>query len=126
MKPVVEDLKEIAPCGMSINYSIDTKTDFVTYTDINNRGQYKLCEACERCSWRGICKPTECNYMAIIQEALGKAVNPLDVITQIYEQAAAGYESEVIHHGDGTIQMKVTKQPYTGVAREEGADHERD
>lgn len=115
MKPVVKDLKEIAPCGMSIHYSVDTKTDFVTYTDIDNRGKYKMSAACEKCSWKGICKPTECNYMAIIQEALGRVVKPLDVITQIYEQAAAGYESEVIHYGDGTMQMKVTKQPYTGV-----------
>ena len=39
-------------------------------------------------------------------------MNPLDVITQIYEQAAAGYESEIITEGDGKTVMRVTKQPH--------------
>ena len=50
--------------------------------------------------------------MAIIQEYLGRAVNPLDVITQIYEQAAAGYETETIHGPDGVISVRVKKEPY--------------
>lgn len=107
-----EDLKEIAPCGMPIHYTVDTETDFVTYTDINGRGEHRLCEACKGCSWKAICKPTACNYMEIIWEHLGRAVNPLDVITQIYEQAAAGHESEIITEGDGKTVMRVTKQPY--------------
>lgn len=123
MKPLVEDLKKIAPCGMDIHYTVDKQTDFVTYTDINGRGRHKLCKACEKCYWKCICKPTECNYMEIIQESLGKAVDPLDVITQIYEQAAAGYESEIVQCGDGTVQMKVTKQPYTGIAFREGGSY---
>lgn len=111
-REMVEDLKEISPCGMTIHYTVDTETDFVTYTDINDRGEHRLCDACERCSWKAICKPTACNYMEIIQEHLGRAVNPLDVITQIYEQAAAGYESEIITGGDGKTILRVKKQPY--------------
>lgn len=126
VNPLIEDQKEIAPCGMNIRYTLDKATDFVTYTNINNRGEYKLCESCKKCSWKGICKPTECNYMKIIQEALGRAVDPLDVIKQIYEQAAAGYESETVHYGDGTLQMRVKKQPYMGIVFENGKDHEDD
>jgi len=111
-REMVEDLKEISSCGMTIHYTVDTETDFVTYTDINGRGEHRLCEACKRCNWKAICKPTACNYMGIIQEHLGRAVNPLDVITQIYEQAAAGYESEIITDGDGKTVLRVTKQPY--------------
>lgn len=117
MKAAVEDLKETTPCGMTIHYTVDTATDFVTYTDINGRGKYRLCEACERCSWKGICKPTECNYISTIQETLGKAVEPLDVITQIFEQAAAGYQSETLY-ADGLVKMRVTKEPYRRVAYE--------
>lgn len=39
MKAAVEDLKETTPCGMTIHYTVDTATDFVTYTDINGRGE---------------------------------------------------------------------------------------
>lgn len=109
---MVQDFKEFAPCGMKIHYTVDSETDFITYTDINGRGKNRRCEACERCSWSAICQPTECNYMAIIQEHLGRAVNPLDVITQIYEQAAAGYELETIHGPDGVISVRVRKEPY--------------
>lgn len=39
----IEDLKETAPCGMLIHYTVDRETDFVTYNDINGRGRYRLC-----------------------------------------------------------------------------------
>lgn len=52
---MIQDLKETAPCGISINYSVDSTTDFVTYNDINGRG--KKCEACSGCTWYGLCKP---------------------------------------------------------------------
>lgn len=109
-KPIVKDLKEYAPCGMKIHYTMESET-VVTYTDINGRGKNRYCEACEKCSWRAICQPTECNYMAIIQEYLGRAVNPLDVIIQLYEKAAAGYEAETIYGGNGAI-VRVKKEPY--------------
>ncbi len=51
----IQDLKETAPCSMSIHYSVDNTTDFVTYNDINGRG--KKCEACSGCTWYGLCKP---------------------------------------------------------------------
>lgn len=35
----IEDLKETAPCGMLIHYTVDRETDFVTYNDINGRGR---------------------------------------------------------------------------------------
>lgn len=54
-----EDLKEKAPCGMLINYTVDKSTDLVTYTDINDRGKGAKSEKCKNCSWRGICQPTE-------------------------------------------------------------------
>lgn len=52
---MIQDLKETAPCGISIRYSVDSTTDFVTYNDINGRG--KKCEACSGCTWYGLCKP---------------------------------------------------------------------
>ncbi len=58
MKQLFEDLKETAPCGMLIHYTVDTSTDFVTYTDINGRGNEKKASACDKCSWKSICKPT--------------------------------------------------------------------
>ena len=54
----IEDLREIAPCGMIIHYSVNTDTDMVTYTDINDRGEERFQKVCKNCSWRGICKPT--------------------------------------------------------------------
>lgn len=58
MKQLFEDLKETAPCGMLIHYTVDTSSDFVTYTDINGRGNERKASACDRCSWKSICKPT--------------------------------------------------------------------
>lgn len=55
MKEQFEDLKEKAPCGMLIHYTVDNATDMITYTDINGRG--KVCSSCDGCTWRGICKP---------------------------------------------------------------------
>lgn len=52
------NLKETAPCGIVIRYEVDSATDFVTYTDINGRGEGRKSDICEKCSWRGICKPT--------------------------------------------------------------------
>ncbi len=50
----IEDLKETAPCGMEIHYTVD-ENDMIAYNDINGRGV--LCDKCEGCTWRGICKP---------------------------------------------------------------------
>lgn len=82
----VEDQKEVAPCGMLVRYTVDRDTDFITYTDICNRGQYRLSQSCKRCSWRGICKPTEANFLEILSEALGREVKPLEVIAQLFER----------------------------------------
>ncbi len=51
----IEDLKEMAVCGMTIHYTVN-EDDIVVYNDINGRGV--LCDKCEGCSWRGICKPS--------------------------------------------------------------------
>lgn len=64
----IEDLKEVAPCGMRINYTVDNDTDFITYTDINSRGEGHLQKDCERCTWRGICKPTAISKEALVKE----------------------------------------------------------
>lgn len=50
----IEDLKETAPCGMVIHYTVN-KDDIITYNDVNGRGVQ--CEHCKNCSWRSICKP---------------------------------------------------------------------
>lgn len=50
----IEDLKETAPCGMEIHYTVDGN-DMIAYNDINGRGVY--CDKCKGCTWRGICKP---------------------------------------------------------------------
>lgn len=50
----IEDLKETAPCGMLIHYTVDGD-DIIVYNDINGRGVQ--CEHCKNCSWHNICKP---------------------------------------------------------------------
>lgn len=50
----IEDLKETAPCGMEIHYTVD-ENDMIACNDINGRGI--RCDKCEGCTWRGICKP---------------------------------------------------------------------
>lgn len=52
----VEDLKETAPCGMLIHYTVNEE-DMITYNDINGRGVH--CDKCDGCTWKGICKPEE-------------------------------------------------------------------
>lgn len=49
-----EDLKEQAPCGMLIHYTVN-QFDEISYNDINGRGVQ--CKECQNCSWHGICKP---------------------------------------------------------------------
>ena len=34
----IEDLKETAPCGMEIHYTVD-ENDMIAYNDINGRGR---------------------------------------------------------------------------------------
>lgn len=53
-KKGIEDLKETAPCGMLIHYTVNSD-DVITYTDINGRG--RQCKECDGCTWGGICKP---------------------------------------------------------------------
>lgn len=52
----IEDLKEMAPCGMVIHYTVD-ENDLIAYDDINGRGV--LCDKCKGCTWRCICNPSE-------------------------------------------------------------------
>lgn len=52
----IEDLKETAPCGMLIHYTVNEE-DIITYNDINGRGVH--CDKCDGCTWKGICKPEE-------------------------------------------------------------------
>ena len=52
----IEDLKETAPCGMLIHYTVNEE-DMITYNDINGRGVH--CDKCDGCTWKGICKPEE-------------------------------------------------------------------
>ena len=104
--------KEIAPCGMKIEYEKDNGTDVIITSDICNKGKYRLSEACERCVWKGICKPTECNYMDILVEYLGRPVDPLEVITQIFKEAASGYEEEIYFSGGYPNQIRRVKRPY--------------
>ncbi len=81
----IEDLKETAPCGMLIHYTVDRASDFVTYNDINGRGNYRLGPCCAKCTWKGICKPTEADYLKILSDVLEREVKPLEVIIQIFE-----------------------------------------
>lgn len=52
----IEDLKETAPCGMVIHYTVNEQ-DIVSYNDINGRGV--LCDACQKCTWKAICQPKQ-------------------------------------------------------------------
>lgn len=96
----IQDLKETAPCGMRIRYTVDSSTDMVTYTDINGRGKEKLQAACDHCSWRGICKPTAMS--------LETALKKLDTMTQVLrkeeQQTWKLYQAELAANGgrDGT------------------------
>lgn len=47
----IEDLKEKAPCGMLIHYTVNEE-DMITYNDINGRGVH--CDKCDGCTWKGI------------------------------------------------------------------------
>lgn len=49
----MQDLKEKAPCGMLIHYTVNSD-DIITHNDINGRGVQ--CDKCNGCSWHGICK----------------------------------------------------------------------
>lgn len=51
-RAIIEDYKEMTPCGGKVRYSVDTRTDMVTWSDfyIETVGQN-----CKRCSWRAIC-----------------------------------------------------------------------
>lgn len=75
IKEQFADLTEKAPCGMCIHYTLDTSTDMITYTDINGRG--KLCGKCEKCSWKGICKP-EPEEMKLQQSTYVEIYNLID------------------------------------------------
>lgn len=66
----IENLKEIAPCGMKINYTVNNDTGFITYTDINDRGNGHLQKACEGCIWKGICIPTAIDKETLINELI--------------------------------------------------------
>lgn len=43
----IEDLKETAPCGKEIHYTVD-ENDMIAYNNINGRGA--LCDKCEGCT----------------------------------------------------------------------------
>lgn len=83
---MIVDGQEVSRCGMTIHYSVDTTTDFIVYNDINGRGEGRKSEKCSICSWRGICKPTEVDYMEIIRKQVGRDIKPSEVIRQIVEK----------------------------------------
>lgn len=88
MKNSVEDLKEIAPCGMRISYTVNND-DFITYTDINDRSDGKLQKACDGCTWRGICNPTAMSketLLAELAEIQKKAADLAKYAEVIFEQ----------------------------------------
>lgn len=72
-KQRIEDLKEVAPCGMLIHYTVDNDTDMITYTDINGRGQ--KCEKCHGCTWTAICKPAEKPEGDAVKDQMLKIIN---------------------------------------------------
>lgn len=57
MRELFTDLKETAPCGMEINYTVDNTSDMITHDDIYGRGIKS--EKCKCCGWRAICRPRE-------------------------------------------------------------------
>lgn len=87
MAKKMEDLKEKAPCGMTIHYTVNSD-DMITYNDINGRGVQ--CESCEHCTWRAICQPKEakkeisrktyveiCNLIYDTMQAAGEKVEEI-------------------------------------------------
>lgn len=83
----VEELKETAPCGMRIRYTVDLSTDFVTYNDINGRGENRYTDdTCKGCSWRSLCKPTEADYLEIVRKAVGREVDPMEIIWYLFDK----------------------------------------
>lgn len=68
---MTEDYKETAPCGILIHYSVDSITGFLTYNDINGRGEGRSSEKCLLCSWCAVCKPT-LKKVATLKELIEK------------------------------------------------------
>lgn len=101
----IQDLKETAPCGMRIRYTVDSSTDMVTYTDINGRGEDKLQKACEHCSWRGICKPTAMSHnkalaeLEKVKEVLRKKEQQTWKLYQAERAADSGYNGAAAGYG---------------------------
>ncbi len=95
----IEDLKETALCGMLIHYCVDKTTDFVTYSDINDRGEGKHTEKCSKCSWFGICRPTYPETpelmelrekVEVYEDAMNIYVNRMGFIQNVIDLVTAG------------------------------------
>lgn len=109
----VQDLKETAPCGMRIRYTVDSSTDMVTYTDINGRGEDNLQKSCEHCSWRGICKPTVMSH----EKALEELEKVKKVLRKEEQQTWKLYQAELAANGghDGTTAGYRYRQQHTAI-----------
>lgn len=105
----VEDLKETAPCGMNIRYTVDKSTDFITYTNINDRGEKRKSEACEKCSWRGICKPTYPDFKEItIETTLILSKDQMEIIEKSMKKARKqGFEGTFQEYVETLIQCRI-------------------
>lgn len=95
-RAVVEDLKEDAPCGMRIHYTVDKSTDMVIYDDINGRG--KECEQCRECTWRGICQPL---YQDNLHRNLETLKNKINQVSK--ENVCATVENIYLDYGAGIM-----------------------
>jgi hypothetical protein len=109
----IEDLKEVAPCGMKIRYTVDNDTDIITYTDINGRGEDNLQKACEHCSWRGICKPTAMSH----EKALAELEKIKEVLRKEEKQTWTLYQAQLAANGghDGTTAGFGYRQQHTAI-----------
>lgn len=115
----IEDLKETAPCGMQIRYTVDNM-DFVSYNNINGRGKGKLTEKCYKCSWWEICKPTPKNttYRQFkIKLDLLFAPEQMEILQASYERAKKqgftkgieDYVEHLAHIGACTTLLEIAK-----------------
>lgn len=47
------DFKEQTPCGGSVRYTVDPRTDFITYSSFSPTCQAGI--ACKTCTWHNCC-----------------------------------------------------------------------
>lgn len=74
-RAIFEDCRERTPCGALSMFTVDTRTDFVTYQTFGELTPPKVSASkCQRCGWHNMCQ----KYQALDRAV--KAGNTIDVL----------------------------------------------